>query len=256
MDPTLGAHEWHKRFSNQLKWTSQLRNYIYEKIDFSKFNNLLEVGCGTGALLLEISQKFRHLELFGIDIDEKRLKVCEENLQKNQNISRNTNGKKIQLHVMDICYNVYPDEAFDAIITNLVLLWVKDLDKTFEQIYRLLKKNGIFIIFTEPDYGGMIEYPETGSKQALIKNLEENGADPCVSRKIGKFIKKYNFKMVEKLSPSVPWLASINRDGLLAELEFFKKILSNSFDSEKMRISIENGEYFLYNPSFSFILQK
>ncbi|MHA1728797.1 MAG: class I SAM-dependent methyltransferase [Promethearchaeota archaeon] len=234
--------------------------FFIKKIELPKYQDqnrilsLLEVGCGTGALLLEIGQKFKNLDLYGIDIDKERIKNAEQILKKAD--------IPVKLYDFDILGNNFKDDQFDIIVTNLVFLWINDISSVFRELYRILKlkNNGILIIFAEPDYGGMIEYPNTGLKEALISNLINEGADPMVGRKLGRFFgDKFGdkFQIIDQLSASVPWLARNNKKNLQNELKFFKTLLGETkFNSEKMRNSIESGEYFLYIPMFSFILQK
>ncbi|GAH85191.1 unnamed protein product [marine sediment metagenome] len=49
---------WEDKFNEQLTWTSELRDSLYEKADFSHKKNLLELGCRTGELLKEIGIKY------------------------------------------------------------------------------------------------------------------------------------------------------------------------------------------------------
>ena len=246
--------DWHNRFQNQLKWTSELRHNIYNLIKLSNYPpeaRVLEIGCGTGALLLELGTKYS-LKLFGIDVDAERLVMAKQNLNKM--------GIKAELSLMNIETSTFPDGAFDLIVTNLVFLWINDLDKAFEQLHRILKKGGFLLILTEPDYGGLIEYPETGVKDALISNLKELGADPEVGRKLnGYFSKNNKFSVFQQYSSSVPWIANslTMKKSLKLELDFFKNLLGkDKFNTNQMKESIDKGDYFLYNPAFSYILKK
>ncbi len=45
---------WHTRYTQQAKWTRDLRAYIFNKIKLNESNRVLEVGCGTGAILSEL----------------------------------------------------------------------------------------------------------------------------------------------------------------------------------------------------------
>lgn len=58
-----------------------LKPYIYEKIQMTNVNHLLEVGCGVGAqtkILLEI---FPHLKITGVDLSKDQLAVAEKRLK-------------------------------------------------------------------------------------------------------------------------------------------------------------------------------
>jgi len=239
--------DWNIRFSEQLKWTYEFRNHIYKIINLETKTNLLEIGCGTGALLKEIGKKFK-LELYGIDIDKNRLKISKENLKKE--------GIKANLQYMDILNNNFEDERFEVIITHYLFLWIKDLEKCFNEIHRILKKEGILLILAEPDYGGLIGFPETGLKDALISNLTNSGADAKVGRKLNQFFSQ-KFDIIEEYCTSIPWVSNNNKDNLLKEMKFFKKILTEQkWDFIQTKNSIELNKYFLFIPVFTYYLRK
>ena len=50
---SLTTLEWHRRFLQQAQWTGDLRKYLDREIDRAPVKSLLDVGCGTGALLDE-----------------------------------------------------------------------------------------------------------------------------------------------------------------------------------------------------------
>jgi ubiquinone/menaquinone biosynthesis C-methylase UbiE len=58
--------DWHARYTQQANWTRDLRAYLFEKTELSGAGCALEVGCGTGAILSEVSTQ---ADLHGLDID-------------------------------------------------------------------------------------------------------------------------------------------------------------------------------------------
>lgn len=239
---------WEERFRTQLKWTKELRFYLYNKISLSKIKgDLLEIGCGTGELLKEIGLNYP-ITLHGIDIDEERVNSTKKNLK--------SHDIKADIKKMDILDNSFPEERFDIIITNYLFLWIKDLETCFEQIYRILKKKGFLLIFGEPDYGGLIEHPKSGLRGAIIANLLNLRADAKVGRKLNTYFSE-KFKVVESFCSSIPWTAIDNREGLLREVEFFRELLKEeNYDWKKAKDDIINEKYFLFIPIFSFHLIK
>ena len=63
----------------------------------------------------------------------------------------------IEYEVIDIQDIPYPDCSFDAVIANMMLYHVPDLDKGLSEVRRVLKEGGVFYCAT---YGenGMMEY--------------------------------------------------------------------------------------------------
>lgn len=122
--------ELHEKYStNPIKWF----NWLYENIDFSKINTLLEVGCGNGQLWMNKRKDIRNREIFLTDVSDGMLEDAKQNL--NDNFS---------FFVVN-CENIpFKKDFFDAIIANHVLFYLNDLNQGLSEIRRVLKKNGIF----------------------------------------------------------------------------------------------------------------
>lgn len=239
--------DWQLRFRRQLVWTKNLRDYLFDKIDLKSKSNLLEIGCGPGELLKEIGSQF-NLDLYGIDLDGERISLAEKTLQKHK--------IKVNLIHADFLDNQFEEKSFDIILTNYLFMWVSDLKKVFIEIHRILKNNGILLILGEPDYGGLIEYPDTNIKNALYGNFEKLGADPEVGRKLNQYFHE-NFQVMEKFCLSIPWIADIDKENLLKEVEFFGKLLEKEdWNPKVMKMCVERGNYFMFIPTFSYHLKK
>lgn len=122
--------ELHEKYStNPIKWF----DWLYENIDFSKINTLLEVGCGNGQLWMNKRKDIRNREIFLTDVSDGMLEDAKQNL--NDNFS---------FFVVN-CENIpFKKDFFDAIIANHVLFYLNDLNQGLSEIRRVLKKNGIF----------------------------------------------------------------------------------------------------------------
>ena len=238
---------WHDRFSIQLEWTRELRNLIYTHLKIQNSSKILESGCGTGALLTELGSRFK-CELYGIDIDEKRLDIAKKEMD----------GKdiKAQLTKNTILNTKYKESTFDFIFTHYFFLWIEDLEGAFNELHRILKQEGKLIILAEPDYGGLIEEPDFNLKQAIQSNLIKQGSNPNVGREIPKYLKN-KFVIHEQFTSSIPWLALNRKTELLQEIRFFEKILiDENYNTKIVREHIEKYNYFLYIPVFTYILNK
>jgi 2-polyprenyl-6-hydroxyphenyl methylase/3-demethylubiquinone-9 3-methyltransferase len=118
---------------------------IVENLNLKGDEKVLDAGCGDGYYLKLLKQLYPNLELYGIDIDKKVLKVAYANLEKE------LNEKSITIYEKSITDSGFKDNFFDAVFSSEVLEHVpNDLEAVLE-VKRILKKDGKFI-FTVPNY--------------------------------------------------------------------------------------------------------
>ena len=124
-------------------------NWITEHYRFPENASVLELGCGTGDMWKgkgELIARCGRLVLS--DFSAGMLDKAKETLK---------NETGISWQVIDIQEIPYPDRSFDAVIANMMLYHVPDLNKGLGEVRRVLKENGVFYCAT---YGenGMMEY--------------------------------------------------------------------------------------------------
>ncbi len=71
------SQEWHQRFVRQAAWTRTLRHYLFKHANLNQAKRILEIGCGTGAVLSEVSPG--SAILYGLDINHQHLDLCAQN---------------------------------------------------------------------------------------------------------------------------------------------------------------------------------
>lgn len=124
----------HEKYStNKQGWF----NWLFNQIDFSKVNRLLELGCGNGKLWQENSIDLRNREIFLSDISEGMVEEV-----------RNKLGTDFNCIVADAEKIPFKDEYFDSIIANHVLFYLNDLNLGLKEIDRVLKSDGILYCST------------------------------------------------------------------------------------------------------------
>ena len=108
---------------------------LFNKLNLEKNSKILDIGSGTG-------QDLRIINKFGntyvVDIEQKSLDMI-------------PNEIVVEKKLSDICNIDYPDNFFDIVVLFDVLEHIKDDKKAVQEIYRVLKPNGIFI-FTVPAF--------------------------------------------------------------------------------------------------------
>lgn len=128
----------------------------------------------------------------------------------------------------------FADKTFDLVFCQLALMWMP-LEQTTAEIGRVTMKGGA-VVAIEPDYGGMLEWPEgVGLKEIWLAALTRAGADPFVGRKLPGVLAREGFEVrVETTSGIQPPRAG--RFGLLRGLPLMPK------EEERVReIELEVG---------------
>ena len=103
--------------------------------------NLMDLGCGSGNLIIQIAKAFPKLDLTGVDVSNEILSFAEKQVKEYPFES------KITFKLGNVEDLPFPDNSIDFIVSTFSLHhWSKPLN-AFKEIYRVLKKNGICLIF-------------------------------------------------------------------------------------------------------------
>jgi len=175
---------WHTRYTQQAKWTRDLRTYIFDKIKLDEASNILEVGCGTGAILSELST---NISIHGLDIDLPGLRQCHAHMPAASLIQ----GNVLQLP--------YLENSFDVVCCHFLLLWVNDPLQALHEMKRVTKAGGNIIAFAEPDYTARLDKPEgfvqLGKWQT--ESLRRQGADPGFGARLAESFFQAGIELIE-----------------------------------------------------------
>ena len=131
LNDRISLHE--KYSTNKQGWF----NWLFNQIDFSRVNRLLELGCGNGKLWQENRIDLRNREIFLSDISEGMVEEV-----------RNKLGSDFNCIVADAEKMPFKDKYFDTIIANHVLFYLNDLNLSLKEISRVLRPNGILYCST------------------------------------------------------------------------------------------------------------
>ena len=136
---------------------------------------ILDVGCGTGDLLNYLAKKNKESLLWGVDISDKNIKRA----------NKNKHSKREKFTKLDANTLPFKDNFFDEIYCYEVLEHVKNLDKVLDEIKRVLKNKGKFIL-TVPlkeseeilikynkDYPKQVGHERFFSKKDILKVLSK-----------------------------------------------------------------------------------
>jgi ubiquinone/menaquinone biosynthesis C-methylase UbiE len=163
----LTLAEWHARFTQQAGWTAEVRRHLFEQADVKPGSRVLEVGCGTGAVMGALAEETNY-HLTGVDLDHPSLQF--NRAQFPLFPLTQADGHKLP----------FADGAFDAVYCHYLLLWVADPGQALAEMRRVTRPGGVVIALAEPDYAGRVDFPppldELGWLQT--KALSQQGANP------------------------------------------------------------------------------
>jgi SAM-dependent methyltransferase len=176
--------DWHRRFLQQAKWTRDLRAYLFKQAGLNRDSRVLEVGCGTGAILSELAT---HVWLHGLDIDFAALVQCHVHAPSTSLVQ----GDALQLP--------YSDRAFDIVYCHFLLLWVGDPLRALLEMKRVAKAGAHILAFAEPDYTARVDEPPElaplGQRQA--ESLRRQGADPGLGARLADLFLRAGIELIE-----------------------------------------------------------
>lgn len=183
--------DWHKRYLQQARWTRDLRAYLFEKagLDTAKrvhrtASLVLEVGCGTGAILSELPV---YLSLHGLDIDPSALDQCRDHVPAASLVQ----GNALQLP--------YSNQIFDIVYCHFLLLWVSNPLQALVEMKRVAKTGAHIFAFAEPDYTARVDEPRElaplGRWQA--ESLKRQGADPGLGARLDDLFFEAGIQLIE-----------------------------------------------------------
>ncbi len=122
-----------------LKWVfqeSRFKRQLIEQAHIQRSHRVLDLGCGTGTLLLLIKQAHSEVEVVGLDVDPKVLKIAREKAAKT--------NVDITLH-QGVAYQLpYPEHSFDRVFSSLVFhhLTADNKRRTLAEVFRILRPGG------------------------------------------------------------------------------------------------------------------
>ena len=125
----------------------------------------LDIGCGSGALTNRCARAFPLARAVGIDFWGKEWSYAKEQCEQNAAIEGVQN--RVSFQKGDAAHLDFPDEFFDAVVSNFVFHEVrseKDKRNVVQEALRVLKKGGSFslqdLFSQEKLYGNMEEFAE------------------------------------------------------------------------------------------------
>jgi ubiquinone/menaquinone biosynthesis C-methylase UbiE len=176
---------WNRQLELQVDLTSEEDVAHLRRLpEFVRAQEILEIGCGSGAFLSRIAGSFADKNFVGIDIDEKLLEVARGRMRAKGNL------RFLHRDIYDI-----KDGAgeFDLIVLRLVVQHLKDLGNLVDICSRLLKENGALLVIEALDEktGFFPEVPTAMKLFANIRKMQPKGGPRRALRAIKRLASKH-----------------------------------------------------------------
>ncbi len=243
---TWTSPEWHERFRQQARWTRELRAHLLPRAGLAQARRLLEVGCGTGALLEDLLTTYPGA-LFGLDLAAAHLGLARRH-------APSAHLARADAHTLP-----YPSGFFDLTLCHFLLLWVADPARAVAEMARVTRPGGAVLALAEPDYGGRLDYPEALAEIGIWQTaaLQRQGADPFVGRRLAGLLAGAGLEEIEAGVLGGRWTGTPSPAELALEWKVLHEDLRDTPAAERLpalqaldRAAWARRERVLYVPTF------
>ena len=149
---------------------------LINHVNIKNNSNVLDVGCGTGNFLKILEDSNKNLNLYGIDISEKMLKIAKNKL-KNTKLFINQAEK------------INSKEKFDYIFTTDAFHHLSNREMFVKKSYKALKKQGTIII-ADLSFGKFLNY--------IFSKIEPGNTGILSPEQIKQLLIKNKFKSIKQ----------------------------------------------------------
>ncbi len=207
---------------------------LVKKLNISSRHKVLDVGCGTGRLTLEVAGKVDHIT--GIDPSSQRIEVARKKLTQ-----MNLENVTFELGNSDEIGR-YGEDVFDVIYLNAVFHWINDKEEALNNIYRTLKPGGKLGICT-----GDKDNPFTVKivanevlRRAGIINEDADFSAPVNTLELNSLLRKSGFGLIGiELKKDPRYFETPAKCLEYVEASSFGNFLGNISVSEREKVQAE-----------------
>lgn len=227
---TFTTADWHRRYQQQAGWSKTVRDHIFQKLNLPVPSSILEVGCGTGAVLADYSKEPTFIT-FGLDIEKSVLFFN----QKEEPRAILTCGDALTIP--------FHNASFDFTFCHYLLLWLKNPFSAIKEMKRVTKPGGYICAFAEPDFGGRIVYPPKLAKviDLQTQSLIQQGANPNIGRQLRHLFTEAKLNKVQAGLLAAEW--NENKIGLESEMEMLNNDLAFLGKKQSLTDAFDKNEY-------------
>ncbi len=214
--------------------------YIHQRISLKDGINVLEVGCGVGAQMIHMLEKYPNIKITGVDISKKQLDQAKKNLE----------NKKIQkeryqlLHTSEVNFKNL-DQSFDSIIMVWVLEHVMNPTELLHR-YKPLLKIGGDIYLTEVFHSSFKVFPVQPNLYKLwnesLSFQKEIGGNADIGMELSYLLKVSGYSKINSRPYNLFW--DINNQNIkLQFFDYWKELLESAYTTMEQNNKASYNEW-------------
>lgn len=118
--------------------------WVYEQSRIKNGMDILELGCGNGALWLENYERIpESVHIILSDISEGMLRDTRREIEQMEAARRR--HSRFDFDAFDCCEIPFEEGRFDLVVANHVLFYCDDIGRVLKEVHRVLKPGGSFV---------------------------------------------------------------------------------------------------------------
>lgn len=220
IDYLHGYSTWEQQ--RLLEQAQILGKYIFNFLDFSHHQHILEVGMGVGAQTILLLDKFPHLQITGIESSPTQVETAKQNLSKFENL-----GDRCQIiqadarKIGDLDKSILDMKSIDGVMFIWVLEHVPAAIEVLQEVRRVAVA-GTKVYITEVFNSSFFLYPEsTHVMNFWRKSIEFQaviGGDGNIGVRLGNLLTDAGYRNISVR----PCLIFVDKRQPAARLEFIQ----------------------------------
>jgi len=182
----LGAEVRRLNAQVDLFWQQELA--LYTALGLGNGMNVLDCGCGPGALLQKLSHLYPDSRFMGVDVDSELVNIA----------SSGHPAANCTYSCQSVLELDFEEGSFDFVISRLVFEHLPEPERGLKQVLRVLRNGGTAVFIdndfdfherTWPDCPALRDYYD-----AYRRARRNDGGNPCIGRHLPELLRRVGFE--------------------------------------------------------------
>lgn len=213
---------WHRLLSLQTEMFLPYEiNYLLNSQSWQKSKTVLDIGCGNGAYISQVSKFFPDKSYTAIDVSHDLIYIA-----KKAHAAKNIQFLNQSLEIFQT------KKKYDIVIMRLIVQHLKDFPAVLSKTSSLLKPGGTLLII-EPDFDNFINYPATPEFNHLMLNIDKHSSKNQTNRHLLATLGEIatdtkNWGVAKECVTTAPFIGPFIGSNILQLYELWIDILEHS----------------------------